>query len=344
MNKKMTLKELAFKLNLSISTVSKALNGSSEISTETKNRVKELATISNYFPNSFAQGLKSSKTNTLGIIVPDILPNFFSMVLDGIEEKATELGYKVIICISKESVEKEKQAIEMLIRSQVDGILISPSRETQATKQIEHLNFPGKFDIPLVMFDRILNEIEADKIFIDDKLEAELATLELLNSGCSRIVYISGITKTSVSENRNKGYRNALSKYNLEDKCLELEVNSTQYPFKDLKRLLIKEKIDGILTSDELTTVLTARQLLNLGFKIPEEVSLIGFTNGIMGETFLPSISTIDQKAREQGEMAVHTIADRIDGKLSLERLEFIIQADIIHRESTRRTSLSRFI
>ena len=334
MNRQITLKELAKQLGLSASTVSKALNNSSEISETTKERVKELAAINNYFPNSFAQGLKSRKTKTLGIIVPAILPNFFSMVLDGIEEKATELGYKVIICISKESVKKERQAIEMLIRSQVDGILISASRESQATMNIDHLNFPGKFGIPIVMFDRILDEIEADKIFIDDRLEAELATKELLNSGCSKVAYISGIAKTSVNENRKQGYKNALSK--MEKKECILEIENDQYPVSHFADLIKSENIDAVLSSDELTTVLTARHLLRLGYQIPGDISLIGFTNGKMGETFLPSLSSIDQKAKEQGEMAVHTMIDRIEGKLPAENLEFTIKAKIIHRESTR--------
>ncbi|SDS64871.1 LacI family DNA-binding transcriptional regulator [Gramella sp. MAR_2010_147] len=333
MKQHITLKELARELDLSVSTVSKALNDSSEISSSTKKRVRELAEIHEYFPNSFAQGLKFKKTKTLGVIVPAILSNFFSMVLDGIEEKASLLGYKVIICISKESVHKEKQAIEMLIRSQVDGILISPSKETQATSEIKHLGFPKRFGIPLVMFDRLLDGIEADKISINDTLEAELATLELINSGCTQVSYFSGISNTSVNENRIDGYTKAVTKNGLQQKIIE--VDSDNFPLEQLKKMLHEKQLDGILTSDELTTILTARNILNCNYRIPQDVSLIGFTNGKMGETFLPSLSSIDQKANQQGEVAVHTLIDRIEGRLPAKEFEIVLKADIIHREST---------
>lgn len=334
MQGRITLKELAKTLSLSISTVSKALNDSPEISKDTKKRVKTVAEEHKYFPNSFAKSLKLQKTRTLGIVVPAILPNFFSMVLDGIEEKASTLGYRIIICISKESVIKEKQAIEMLIQAQVDGIIISPSRQTQANLEIEHLKIPENYGIPLLMFDRIIEEIKADKISIDDALEAELATLELFNSGCRKIAYVTGIPETSVNENRKKGYEKALEKYKLEKRIVEIDCQD--YCYAHLEKILKASKIDAILTSDELTTVLTARNILKAGYRIPEDISLIGFTNGKMGENFLPSLSTIDQKAKEQGELAVHTIVDRIEGKFSEEALEFLLEAKIVHRESTK--------
>ena len=337
--KHITLKELANQLDLSISTISKALNDSPEISDATKKRVKELANIQQYVPNSFAQGLKSKKTRTIGVIVPQILPNFFSMVLDGIEEKASQLGYKIIICISKESISKEKQAIEMLIRSQVDGILISPSRETQATLSTEHLRYPNRFGTPILMFDRLIEGIRSDTVSINDTLEAELATIELINSGCEKVAYFTGISNTSVNENRKEGYKNVMSKRGLKE--MILEVDCENYPVAQLKSILKEGLVDGILISDELTTVLTARNILRYGYKIPDDISLIGFTNGKMGENFVPSLTSIDQKAKEQGELAVETIIDRIEGLLPAEPMELVLKASIIHRESTRMTSLS---
>lgn len=339
MKHQVTLKELARQLDLSISTVSKALNDSSEISDSTKEKVKELANIHQYVPNSYAQGLKSKKTKTIGVVVPQILSNFFSMALDGMEEKATELGYKIIICISKESIQKEKQAIEMLTRSQVDGIIISPSRETQALGKKEHLRYLNRIGTPVVMFDRLVDGIKADKISINDFLEAEMASLELYKSGCSKIAYFSGIANTSVNENRKKGYRKMIQDHGLEE--LVFEIDCENYPIKRLKELLQGKKFDGLLISDELTTILTARNILCAGYKIPEDISLIGFTNGKMGETFVPSLTTIDQKAKEQGELAIKTIIDRIEGLLSPELEEKVLKASIIHRESTKMKAIS---
>lgn len=341
MKHNITLKNLAQQLDLSISTVSKALNDSPEISDVTKKRVKELATLNKYYPNIFAKGLKLKKTKTLGVVVPAILSNFFSMVLDGIEEKATELGYKITIYISKESIEKEKQAIEMLIQSQVDGILISPSKETQAAHDFEHLKLPQKFGISLLMFDRLIKEIDVDKVSIDDSLETELACMELLNSGRKKLVYLSGISNTSVNENRKNGYLKTLNNYRLPARIIE--VDNENYPVKLLITLIKENKIDSIIGSDELTTVLTARNIICAGFQIPDDVALIGFTNGKMAETFIPALSSIDQKAKEQGETSVHTLIDRIEGRLPAHPIELTLKANIIHRESTKFVAQNNF-
>lgn len=334
MKQQITLKKLAEQLDLSIGTISKALNNSPEISEKTKSRVKELAKLNQYVPNSFAQGLKSKKTYTIGVIVPRILPNFFSMVLDGIEEKASEMGYKIIICISKESLIKEKQAIEMLVSSQVDGILISPSRETQSLLNTEHLEFSIRCGVPILMFDRLIDGIKADKVSIDDRLEAELATMELLRTGRRKIAYISGIWNTSVNENRMNGYKEALKAENLSHRILEVDCEN--YPTSVLEKFLQEVEIDAILASDELTTVLTARNILKCGLKIPQDIALIGFTNGKMGELFIPSLTTIDQKAREQGKTAIEVLIDRIEGKLSPEPVSITLKAELINRESTK--------
>lgn len=333
MNRNVTLKSLAGQLDLSISTVSKALNDCPEISEETTRRVKEIAALNKYYPNSFAKGLKSKKTKMLGVIVPAILPNFFSMVLDGIEEKATELGYKVTIHITKESLEKEKQAIEMLIKTNADGILISPSKETHATNNFEHLKLAQEYGISLVMFDRIIEALDADKVSIDDQLETELATLDLIKAGRRKIAYISGIAKTSVNENRKLGYLKTVEEHRLTSRIIE--VDTTDFPNDFILDLIADNKIDALVTSDELSTILTARHVITSGYRIPEDIALMGFTNGKMLETFIPSISSIDQKAKEQGEIAVQTAIDRIEGLLPAEFLEFTLKANIIHREST---------
>ena len=333
MNKNATLKSLAGQLGISISTVSKALNDCPEISNDTTRRVKEIAKLNNYYPNSFAKGLKSKKTKMLGVIVPAILPNFFAMVLDGIEEKATALGYKVTIHITKESLEKEKQAIEMLIRTNADGILISPCKETHAAKNFEHLRLAQDHGISLVMFDRVIEEMDADKVCIDDYLETELATLDLIQKGRKKIGYISGIAKTSVNENRKMGYLRTMEQNFLPSRVIEL--NDNEVPADFLIDLIHSKEIDALVTSDELSTILTARHIITSGYAIPDDVALIGFTNGKMLETFIPSISSIDQKAKEQGEIAVQTAIDRIEDRLPEEFLEFTLQANIIHREST---------
>lgn len=335
MENKITLKELAKLLNVSISTVSKALNDSPEISLQTRKRVKELAELNHYVPNILAQNLKSKKTRTIGVIIPAILPHFFAEALHGIETKASELGYRIIICISNESIQKESESIITLIKGQVDGLIMSLSKETQAKMEIDHIKSIFNHKIPLVLFDRILSQIECDKIQINDSLQAEQATMALHHSGCRKIAYFSGIQDTSVDDERRNGYLAAIKNIKAKSKITSLD--SRNFPDEELKELLQNKKLDGVVASDELTAIMVMKSALNSGFQIPEDLSVIGFTNGIMSEHFRPSLSTVDQHAEEQGKLALETMVDRIEGKLPQEFMEYKLETSIIHRNSTRK-------
>lgn len=339
MKNRITLKQLAIQLNVSISTVSKALNDSPEISLPTRNKIKELAALNHYVPNATAQNLKRQKTKTIGIIIPDILPHFFAQALYGIESKASELGYNVIIALSNESIQKEIESINTLLKGQVDGLIMSLSKETQAKMEIDHINAISRYNIPLVLFDRVLDQIDCDKIHIDDAFQAEKATKELINSGCKRIAYFSGVSDTSVGKEREKGYLDATQNNNIKNKIVNFD--HSDFPLGKLKDLIENKNIDGILASDELSAILVMKNILNLGYTIPETVSVIGFTNGIMSEHFRPSLSTVDQQAEEQGRLAMETMVDRIEGKLLEDFIEFRLETSIIKRDSMRSKILS---
>lgn len=334
MENKITLKELSKLLNVSVSTVSKALNDSPEISDKTRDRVKELAELNHYVPNVVAQNLKARQTRTIGVIIPDILPHFFAQALHGIETRATELGYRVIICISNESREKEVESIQTLVRGGVDGLIMSLSRETQASMKIQHLRELQNYRVPLVLFDRVIDKIPCDKVCINDSLQAEKATMELFNSGCNKVAYISAISHTSVDDQRKKGYMEAVKKAGTARKLIEFDYKN--FPDSKIRKIVKNQQYDGFLASDELAAILTMKSLLNSGFKIPEDVAVIGFTNGLMSEHFLPSLSTVDQQDEEQGRLAMETMVDRIEGKLPAEPLEYKLETSIIHRDSTR--------
>lgn len=334
MENKITLKELAKLLNVSISTVSKALNDSTEISPQTRKRVKELAELNHYVPNILAQNLKSKKTKTIGVIIPAILPHFFAEALHGIETKASELGYRIIICISNESIQKEAESIMTLIKGQVDGLIMSLSKETQAKMEIDHIKSIFNHKIPLVLFDRVLSQIECDKVHINDSLQAEQATMALHSSGCRKIAYFSGIQDTSVDDERRNGYLAAIK--NLKAKSKIVSFDSRNFPDKELKELLETKQLDAVVASDELAAILVMKSALNSGFQIPEDLSVIGFTNGIMSEHFRPSLTTVDQHAEEQGKLALETMVDRIEGKLPQEFIEYKLETSIIQRNSTR--------
>lgn len=336
MKRNITLKALSKSLNVSVSTVSKALNDSPEISVATRKKIKEIAALNNYIPNASARNLKNKKTKKIGVIIPDILPHFFAEALNGIEETANKKGYQVMICISKDSLKREKEIIKNLLNNQVDGFIISLARESQANNDLTHIQEIINWKIPLVLFDRVSEDINCDKVTLNEELQSELATEELINRGCKNIIYLSGISKTSVSEQRKIGYLEALSTYSLKKNILEFDAEN--FPTHKIKKLAIDKKIDGILASDELSAIITMKTLIKAGIKIPEDISIIGYTNGSMGSHFIPSLSVIDQQAHMQGKISVETLVDRIEGNLSMDPIICKLQSKIIHKESTKKS------
>lgn len=335
MKRNITLKALSKSLNVSISTVSKALNDNPEISPATRKRIKEIAALNNYIPNASAQNLKTKKTKKIAVIIPDLLPHFFATALDAIEETANKRGYQVLICISKDSKDKECGIIKNLINNQVDGFIISLAKETQSSNDLSHIQEITDWKYPLVLFDRVAEGIRCDKISLNEELQAELATLELIKSNCRNIAFLSGISKTSVSEQRKAGYRSALKYHNLQEKIFEFDFET--FPDNQIKSATIRKEVDAILAADELSAILAMKCLIKMGVKIPEDISVMGYTNGSMGSHFIPSLTVIDQEAGLQGKIATETLLDRIEGKLDIDPINYKLESDIIHKESTKK-------
>ena len=223
-NKKITLKELAAILRVSVSTVSKALNDSYEISEATKKKVKTAAIKYNYSPNLLAQGLKTKKTKILGVVIPDMRAPFFIRVLRGIEKEASAQGYNILTCFSDESYAKEKGMLEMLSQGNVDGIIMSLGKESQEQGHVEHVNELIANGIPVTLFDRVDDRIKCDKVVINDFESTYNATNVLLRSGAKNILFISPISTTTIGKNRYRGYSFALSERgNLTEKVLHIE-------------------------------------------------------------------------------------------------------------------------
>jgi len=337
MKTKTTLKDLARILEVSISTVSKALNDNPEISLETRNRIKELATSYKYVPNNIAQSLKSKSTKTLGVIIPAILLEFFSKVLYGIEVEATKRGYKIIICLSNELYQKESESIDTFINGSVDGIILSVAEETQKQKKYSHFQKSISYNVPMVMFDRVAKEIECDKVTVDDFEGAQKATNYLSKAGCKDIVFINPISNISVGQLREDGYVNAMQ--SLKYKPCVIQVDHYNLIEKELTKLLQSRKIDGIVTADEYSAILAINIARLNGYKIPEDISIIGFTNGLMAEHSIPSLTVVSQHAENIGKLAVKTLLDRIQGKSREELVHKIVKTKIIERNSTKKSN-----
>lgn len=331
---KITLKELAKIVGVSPSTVSKALNDSFEISEDTKKRVREAALKFNYSPNLMAQGLKTSRTGIIGVIIPDMRAPFFIRVLRGIEKEASKQGYQIITCFSNESFKKEKEILDMLSSGRVDGIIMSLSKKTQELDEYKHLQEIQEKELPIALFDRVDDRINCDKVVINDFDSTFRATNHLLNSGSSNILFISQISNTSVGKDRFNGYLEALQNANGPQARI-LEVEEYKSFEKELIKVLNTKKIDAILTANELAAITAINIVTKLGLSIPNDVSVIGFTNGLLSMNSNPPLTTISQHGKKMGKLATQNIINRIKFRKG-DFKTTVIETTLIKRGSTR--------
>ncbi|WP_417291010.1 LacI family DNA-binding transcriptional regulator [Corallibacter sp.] len=335
MQSKITLKDLANLAGVSISTVSKALNDSPEIGEKTRVKIKEIAESYNYVPNNIARSLKSKSTKIIGVIIPAILLEFFSKVLYGIEMEATRLGYKIVICLSNESHQKEVESIDTFINGSVDGIILSVAEETQKIKDYSHFQKTLKYNVPMVMFDRVIDEITCDKVTVDDFDGAFKATNFLLEIGCENVVFLNVISNISVGQLREQGYVSAMQKSDREVKILTPQhYNEIE---KELLPVFKNEKIDAILAADEYSAVLAMNVARMNGYDIPKDISVIGFTNGLISEHAIPSLTVVSQHAENIGKQAVSSLINRLESETITETTNTVVKTNIVERNSTRR-------
>ncbi|MGO4817571.1 LacI family DNA-binding transcriptional regulator [Flavobacterium sp. W22_SRS_FP1] len=340
MKVKATLKQIAKELNVSVSTVSKALNDSPEISDQTKIRIKEYAKLKNYKPNVIGLNLKNRKTKTIGVIIPNILNSFFAKVFSGIEKVADEKGYNVIMCISNESLDKEAHTLEMLSNGTIDGFVLSVSEEAQKLNDYSHFASIINDGTPIVMFDRIADGIECDKVVVDDFDSALNATQQLIDLGCKNIALFSSVDNLSVGKLRTDGYLQALKENNIAiNKNIILRTDSEDdlnYRIQELSESCI---IDGIFALEESDSVAALKYGLKRGNRIPEELSIIGFADGILASRRLsPSLTTVSQHGVEIGEVAARLLIDRLESKEESKPFEtVVIKTKLKERETTRK-------
>lgn len=332
-----TIKDIARELNISTSTVSRALRGSYEINPETKRLVMECAERLNYRPNPIALSLKGSGTRAIGVIVPQIANYFFSQAINGIEAIAYNRGYHVIIFQSHESYEREVANVEQAMSRRVDGLLLSLSSETSDVTYLRELHDKG---IPIVLFDRVSSELEVTKVVADNFKGAFAATEHLIQSGRRRIAHLTIQPWLSITQERLAGYRAALEKYGL-----TYDENLVRYgtfgpnevgPMVD-ELMALPVAPDAFFTASDRLAVgcLTALRQRNL--TIPDDVSLIGFTNLNVAELLSPSLSTVVQPAQEIGQVAAERLIELIERKQRAQPVGTVrIPTELIARDSTR--------
>ncbi|MFV7234376.1 LacI family DNA-binding transcriptional regulator [Flavobacterium sp. ZB4R12] len=340
MKAKATLKQIAKELNVSVSTVSKALNDSPEISELTKIKIKEYAKLKNYKPNVIGLNLKNRKTKTIGVIIPNILNSFFAKVFSGIEKIADKKGYNVIMCISNESLEKEAHTLEMLSNGTIDGFILSVSEEAQKLHEYNHFKEIINDGTPIVMFDRIAEGVECDKVVVDDFDSALNSTQRLIDLGCKNIALFSSVDNLSVGKLRAEGYLKALEKNNIAVNPNLIIRTDSEDDLKDkIEKIFDNNTIDGIFALEENDSVAALRIAIKKGFKVPEEISIIGFADGILASRRLsPSLTTVSQHGIEIGEVAAKLLINRLESKEeNLPYETVVIKTKLKERESTRK-------
>mmetsp|Transcript_5615 Transcript_5615/g.19240 ORF Transcript_5615/g.19240 Transcript_5615/m.19240 type:complete len:347 (+) Transcript_5615:58-1098(+) len=346
MKRKVTLKQIAKELDVSVSTVSKALRNSKEISLDTRSKVQAFAKLYNYRPNNIALSLKNKRTKTIGVIIPEIVHHFFSKVISGIEKEANKRGYNVIIGLSNESFDKEVINIEMLANGSIDGFILSVAKETLLLQDYHHFYETINQGMPIVMFDRVVNEIACDKVVVDDKLGSKKAVAKLIDSGCENIALITTKDYVNVGKLRTQGYLEALEEHKItpkssliikveENKDKEIEIETLE---KEISALLDKEKsIDGIFAVNELYAITAMKIAINKGYKIPENMSIVAFTDGVLSKHAIPSLSTISQHAVEMGEKSANMLIDKLEELVDEEKYQTeVINTTLIERDTTR--------
>ena len=331
-----TIKDIASQLGISPSTVSKALKNHPDISLETRKKVNDLAKELHYNPNPIALSLRSSKTKTIGLIVPEIVHHFFSSVISGIEDVAYDAGYSVMIYQSNESYNREVIAVKSLLNNRVDGILISVSKET---RNYDHLKEIKEHSVPFVMFDRVCDEIIADKVIVDDYQGAYNATRHMIVTGCRRIAHFAGPPGLKIADLRRSGYTDALIDHNLKiERDLVIFCDNFNQAIIRTKQLMSNpQPPDAIIAVNELTATGVIKAAAEIGTRVPQDLSVIGFTNGLISQVVHPTLTTVDQHGYQIGQTSVQMLLDRmIRNETDYPAVEQVIKTDLVVRESTR--------
>lgn len=336
---RVTIKDLAKRMNLSVSTISRALHNNPSIGAETTKEVWKLAKQLGYFPNSVASNLRRRKTNMIGVIVPRIDITFHSYVISGVEEVAYKLGYNVTIYQSRDSLEREIAITSILQTNMVAGIIACLALETRNCNHFSRFN---SLKVPLVFYDRVSNDLEASKVIIDDFDAASRVTQHLIDTGCRKIAHIAGCQTTSIFASRLEGYKAALIRNNLPyDPAMVYCTSNLTYEegAKGARKLLkLPELPDGIFCANDYTAIGAIQVIKKANLKIPDDIAVAGFSNYPVSTIIEPALTTIDDRAFEMGKTAARMLIRQIeerDANIASETI--VLKTDLIVRESTRR-------
>ena len=334
-----TMKDIAEHFGVSVSTVSRALSGSKRVRMDKREAIKEYATEHNFYPNDIAKSLRFSKrqpVKIIGVIVPELTHYYFSSVLTGIEERASERGYRIIITMSKESYDREVQLCQMFEAHQVCGVIVSQAKETT---QYDHFRSLQNKGITLVFFDRICTGVNASLVVVDDYMGAFNAVTHLINTGCKRIAFYGMTGNAVIGKNRYNGYRDAILKAKLTpDENLIFECDNRA----DAERItpaILKQEVrpDAFFCVNDDTAIGVMYTAKRMGFNIPNDISVCGFTNGNRAVACDPQLTTVEQRGVEVGREAADILIDKVEGIIPTDKIEKrIVRTRLVVRGSSK--------
>ncbi|TKC05374.1 LacI family transcriptional regulator [Pedobacter polaris] len=335
MKKKTTIYDIAKELNITVSTVSRALSGFSAISDTTREAVIATAKKLNYSPNRLASALKSGKTYIIGVIVPSVQAHFFASIIHSIEEGLKDSGYRVILYQSNESVENEINGVKTLLEAQVDGIMASMSLETE---DVSHFAEIVKQNKPLILFDRVHNDLKVPTVTLDDFRAGYLATQHLIDQGYKNIAFVTTIHQIKIFNDRLKGYKSALETNNLpilKEHIIFGGLSIKDGRFGASKLMRLENKPDAIIAGDDFTALGVIKKLKEIN-ETPPQIGVIGFANEAFSPYITPSLSTIDQHPNQMGSECAKMFLKMIQLKNPYQDVNHVILDPLlVERQST---------
>lgn len=334
-----TMKDIAQALGVSVATVSRALKDNPRISKEQREKIQAYAREHHFYPNVIAESLRNSRVKPLkiiGVIVPQLSHFYFSSILSGIEEEATTHGYRIMVAQSNERYEREAKICQDFYKNRVCGVIVSQAKDTV---KYEHFKKLIDHHMPLVFYDRICTGINCSRVVVDDYMGAYNAVTHLINTGCRRIACYSSPMTLEISKNRYNGYCDALLKNGLKINENFLRICDNREDAEELTpELLQQEEIpDAFFAVNDDTAVGILYAAKHMGYRIPEDISICGFTNGDRSKACDPMLTTVEQRGVRVGEEAANILISKVEGLLPPDKVEKrIVRTKLIIRGTTR--------
>lgn len=335
----LTMKDIARELGISVATVSRALKDSPRISAERRAAIQQYAREHNFTPNMIAESLRHSRVQPLkviGVIIPEFAHYYFSSILSGIEEEATARGYRIMVAQSNEQYEREVKICQSFYENKVCGIIVSQAKDTHQYDHFQRLIDSG---VPLVFYDRICTGVNASRVVVDDYMGAFNAVTHLIETGCTRIAFYGSSMTLEISKNRYNGYKDALLKHGIQpnQELIRFCDNRTDAEAITPEILSTDNPPNGFFAVNDDTAIGILYTAKRMGFRVPEDISICGFTNGQRAVACDPMLTTVEQRGIKVGEEAVDILIGHVEGTIPLDKAEKrIVRTRLIIRGTTR--------